>query len=87
MKKYALIEKVTEVSELESIICNKCGTEKVLHGEDYEKDWQRDLFQSFDLRFGYGSKFDDEHWKFELCEECVTELINSFVYKPDGYRE
>lgn len=84
MRKYELVEKTVKDSELTSVICNKCGTEHVFHGEDHEKEWQ-DTFQSFGLSFGYGSKFDEECWKFDLCEECLSNLINSFVHKPEGY--
>ncbi|MCM2532155.1 hypothetical protein NDK43_06805 [Neobacillus pocheonensis] len=87
MRKYELIEKTTKDSELKSVSCNKCGIKHVFRGEDHEREWQDNMFQSFKLSFGYGSKFDEEQWKFDLCEGCLIELVNSFVYKPEGYGE
>ncbi|MDT9027877.1 hypothetical protein [Rossellomorea yichunensis] len=85
MRKFEQIKKTVENFELTSVTCNKCGNQHIFHGEEHERGWQGDTFQSFELHFGYGSKFDDENWKFDLCEDCLTGLINSFVYKPDGY--
>jgi hypothetical protein len=46
-----------------------------------------DTFQSFQLNFGYGSKFDEQTWTFDLCEKCLEEFIHTFQIKPDiGYR-
>lgn len=85
MKKYELIEKT--VTDLKSVTCNKCGKEHMFRGEDYKRECQGNLFHSFEIYFGYGSKFDEENWKFDLCENCLVELVNSFVHKPEGYRE
>lgn len=82
MRKYKLLEKKVKDFELTSITCNKCGTKHAFHGEG--KDY---MCHSFEINFGYGSKFDEEGWKFDLCENCLVELVNSFVYKPEGYRE
>lgn len=83
MRDYTLVDKL--VKELKSITCNKCGNTKELNGEDYEKMWKSESFQSLTLHFGYGSKFDMEEWKFDVCEECLEEFVDSFKIKPEGF--
>jgi hypothetical protein len=81
-------KKVTMVEEViieESICCNKCGKEyKKSHEEQY--CWDAKM-QSFSASFGYGSKYDMEHWQFDLCEDCLVEIIKSFKYVPDGFMQ
>lgn len=68
------------VYEDQAIICNKCGKEV-----DLEKanDFEENLFHSFKVSFGYGSKYDLELWSFDLCEDCLLEFIDTFKIKPD----
>ena len=81
MKKY---ESVTVTNlELASITCNKCGKTTELSKDDPNKFYKEYLFQSFSLNFGYGSKFDDETWKFDICEDCLEQFVNTFAIKPD----
>lgn len=52
-----------------------------------ERVYMLDTFQSFQLNFGYGSKFDEQTWTFDLCEKCLEEFIHTFQIMPDiGYR-
>jgi hypothetical protein len=81
-----------EIVTSQSIVCNKCGKETHRkfdseYLEDYADDLWNTEYQSFGCSFGYGSKFDTEFWNFELCEECLVDLIKSFKYVPDGFRE
>jgi hypothetical protein len=69
------------------VICNKCGTTQDLFGEDYEREWQANEFQSLSCYFGYGSRYDMESWQFDLCEDCLTELIKTFKFVPSGFGE
>ncbi|MDN4493357.1 hypothetical protein [Ureibacillus aquaedulcis] len=87
MRDYKQIEKTEIDYKLSSITCNKCGTTHTFKSENQFTEWQEETFQSFDFTFGYGSKFDEEHWKFDLCEDCLEELVDSFVHKPEGYRK
>lgn len=87
MRDYKQVKKTVIENELSSITCNKCGNTHTFHGEFHEKVWQDDKFQSFDFNFGYGSKFDEENWKFDLCEDYLEELVESFVHKPEGYKK
>lgn len=74
---------VKEVKKIpKSITCNKCGKSINLSGATYERQIQAEKFPTIKLKFGYGSKFDDETWSFELCEECLIQFINTFKYPP-----
>lgn len=65
----------------EKIVCNRCGkkiktTNQIL---DYAK---KNEFQHLEFNFGYGSKFDNEYWSVDLCEECLIEIFSNFKYPP-----
>lgn len=83
MKEYEeiLIKKVKEIPK--SITCNKCGKSISLMGTELEREFQANAFQTIHLGFKYGSKFELEHWKFELCEDCLGEFIATFKYPPE----
>jgi hypothetical protein len=71
------------------VVCNKCGLEyddeKSEHG--YE-EWQWDTIHAFKVEFGYGSKHDLEKWNFDLCENCIEELVSTFkIDKTCFYEE
>lgn len=89
MRKQIKKEVITKKIEYQdtSVTCNKCGKEEVLTADDYQKEWQANEFQSFSCYFGYGSRYDMESWEFDLCEECLTELIKTFKIVPDGFAE
>lgn len=87
MRKYIekeIIEKHNEYIE-KSVTCNKCGKLKVLEGEDYTREWQANEFQSMHCSFGYGSGYDQERWQFDLCEDCLTDIVREFKIVPDGF--
>jgi len=86
MRDYKEVKKT--VSEVSSITCNKCGTTKpIFSPKDPKYKWNEDLFHSFESHFGYGSNFDEEHWKFDLCEDCLVEFVETFIHKPEGYKK
>jgi hypothetical protein len=79
MKEYKEI-KVEETKFIpESITCNKCGKSEKLTGDE----WQSNTFHSINLHFGYGSKFDMDIWKFDVCEDCLVEFVKSFKHEPE----
>ena len=57
--------------------CNKCG--KRLGGPSMSK------IQSLNINFPWGSTFENTSWQFELCDECIKELVVSFVGVPQGF--
>jgi len=67
------------------VVCNKCGLtfddEKSPHG--YEV-WQWDAIHHFAVEFGYGSDHDLHAWTFDLCEDCIEEVVSTFKIKPES---
>ncbi len=57
-----------------TVVCNKCGN-----------DIPDSVSGGYDVGFGYGSKHDGERWSFELCEDCLLELISTFKHIPKGF--
>jgi hypothetical protein len=56
--------------EVTSIVCDRCGAECLSErGKVYERQGCR-----FEANFGWGSRFDDEQWEFDLCDECADWL-------------
>ncbi|MBU5266259.1 hypothetical protein [Virgibacillus proomii] len=88
MQKKNVVKRMKEVEEPESveITCNKCGKTKtaVIIAEKY--DFVRDEFHEFLATFGYGSSFDLEYWSFDLCENCLVDIVKTFKYVPKGFR-
>lgn len=58
--------------------CNKCG--KKISKNNYEG---LNLMHLFKISFKYGSKYDMEQWNYNLCEDCLLELISSFIIPPE----
>ena len=59
---------------MKKTICNLCG--KNFDFWDEQEDF------SIYTRIGYGSKYDDEQLKLNLCCECMDELIDLCVISP-----
>lgn len=75
----------TNKVEKDSIIeCNKCGKRCDL--ENMEFSFDIDMLHEFLVSFGYGSSYDMESWGFDLCEDCLLELIKTFKIVPEGFR-
>ena len=65
--------RIQEGKELEKIICNKCGTIILVnHGIAAE-----DVL-SVEKRWNYFSQKDNDMHRFDLCEACYDELIETF---------
>lgn len=63
-----------ETKELEKIICNKCGKEiAVIRGIP-----QEDVLD-IEKRWGYFSEKDGQTDRFDICEDCYEEWIESFL--------
>ena len=94
MREYIEVEKVEVELErrLSAVTCNKCGVSEDRSGgncEDYygDKYGYDDNFARFETNFGYGSRYDNENWSFDLCEDCLTELVKTFKVVPTGFGE
>lgn len=74
MRQYQIEKKPVE--ELKKIICNKCGREiPVFQGVPQEE------VLSVEKRWGYFSRKDNQVHRFEICEDCYDELVESFCIK------
>lgn len=66
-------------NKIEKIICNKCGKEiLVCRGVP-----QEDVLE-VEKRWGYLSKKDNQVDRFDLCEDCYDELVESFRIRPEN---
>lgn len=65
------------IQAVTSITCNRCGFTVDLSKEDYEL-FLTDMLHEFSISFGYGSGHDLENWKFDLCEDCIEEIVKTF---------
>lgn len=63
-----------ETMELRKIICNKCGKEIQAAGGVLSED-----MLAVEKRWGYFSEKDNRKDRFELCEKCYDELVESFL--------
>jgi hypothetical protein len=73
-----------EVTKFENVVisntvtCNKCGN-------TIEPNTSENM-SSISLGFGYWSKFDMEHWSFDICDNCLEDVIKTFKIAPDGFK-
>ncbi len=56
------------------MLCNKCG--RTIDNEGIY------FGASGDLRLGYGSKYDGEIARFDLCADCLDRLIDTCKISP-----
>ncbi|WP_440109968.1 hypothetical protein [Paenibacillus sp. QZ-Y1] len=83
MKNYRT-ETVTEEKDIhESTTCNKCG--KLTKYEQVDHYVWENFAYEFYVNFKEGSIYEREKWKFDLCENCVIELVKSFKFVPEWF--
>ena len=68
-----------EKNKVEKIICNKCGKEIWVRGGIPQED-----VLEFEKRWGYHSRKDNQVDRFDLCEDCYDELVESFQIKIEN---
>ena len=68
-----------EKNKVEKIICNKCGKEIWVRGGIPQKD-----VLEVEKRWGYHSRKDNQVDRFDLCEDCYDELVESFQIKIEN---
>ena len=80
MRKQA--EKEVTITEYETVEfgCNRCG--KLEQNAD---SFTENGFHNFGVNFGYGSKYDTDQWEFDLCEDCLFEVVKDFKVAPSGF--
>lgn len=63
-----------KTKELEKIICNKCGKEIVVTRGIPQED-----VLDIEKQWGYFSEKDGQTDRFDICEDCYEEWIESFL--------
>jgi hypothetical protein len=67
--------------------CIKCGKTETYSMKEDEYGFRSQEWSFIDLGHkGYGSKLDSCHVKFELCDDCLYEFVNSFIHKDEIYK-
>ena len=71
-----VVQEVTlEQPIVTSLTCDFCGlTDSVDTG----------CITSFNIAFGYGSKFDGDYYNLEICDKCFEKLKNEYNLKESG---
>jgi hypothetical protein len=70
--------------------CDKCGKEEEYEATSSRRDdvVTKEGCWSIDLgRAGYGSRLDCCDVKFDLCDDCLCEFIETFKYKNRIYND
>lgn len=87
MRTYKAME-ATQVNNIENhIACNKCGIATQLSNNEIAREYVKEQYSEIQLSFGYGSSWDSQNWSFDLCEDCLRELVKSFKIVPKGFGE
>lgn len=78
--KEIVLEHVTHVS------CDRCG--KTVENSGKPADVIAiQMIHDFAIRFNYGSEFDNDTWRFDICEDCLLDYVATFRHAPQGFRE
>ena len=76
MRTYKQIVKEITQNIVANIFCDKCG--KTILVKKTEYNFIRG--GQVEMKFGYGSKYDSDLYRFELCDECVENFLKSFKH-------
>lgn len=77
MKEITTSKETIEKEVVISLTCNRCGKM-----DDSEHVAYASEIETWTHSFGYGSNQDGTVMEFELCDECVHEIINAFKFSP-----
>ena len=72
-----IVTEEREITIKKSVTCNKCG-------KTIEPTYANDMVSIY-TDFGYESNFDGEKWSFDICDDCLLEIIKTFKHVPDGF--
>jgi hypothetical protein len=78
-----IIKKVTkEVYEVYDVLCNKCGS--TCFPNDAQEPYG--LIEAEVIGGYFSTSLQDcMRYKFSLCEKCLKELFDSFIFKGEQY--
>jgi len=69
----------------EEFKCDKCEDIIDLSHKEYEYEYVEESCHSFDLgRMGYGSGLDGSELQFQICDDCLMKLINTFSWEAQA---
>lgn len=78
MRTFKNEEIVTNAKRLKSVTCNCCG-------KSFEVENSGSV-QQFAPMFGYDSQYDSSgFWRFDMCEDCLVNLVKGFKVVPEGF--
>jgi len=77
MRKFKNVQKNVTTTELVECACNFCG--KTVIGED---DYLSSDITEFIISPGYGSGHDSDRIYFDICDDCLDNLIDSSKIRP-----
>lgn len=78
MKKYTEEQETVTKKILSTIICDCCGKKVEVLGE-----YDVGEVNSFNIEFGYGSRYDLSKWHIDACDDCIEKWVDSFKHKID----
>lgn len=58
-------------------VCNKCG-------QSFEKEYINENHK-INIEFEFCSDYDGQTWEFHLCDRCLTQIVEDFIHKPEGF--
>lgn len=61
------------IAVVSSIRCDRCGKETMNRSGYHDREGT-----TFTLDFGYGSRFDLDQWRFDICDDCAEWLRGEF---------
>lgn len=79
MRKYLVKEVIAKENKLDSIQCNKCGKEIILEKDTrFEENKITHFHLGKNCSFPYPSEFENKEVEFDLCDDCLTKIMDSF---------
>jgi ribosomal protein S14 len=74
---------ITRIEEVEhTITCNRCGKSYTYTGDAGTDMVNYQQFYNYSTRFQYGSRLEGQIWEFDLCENCLREIVKGFKIAP-----
>lgn len=80
MREYETKEVLKQEEYVTKIICNRCNNE----GQPTEFE---DEIKNISINFSYESPHDGQTWHFDLCEECIVDIVKQFKHVPEGFKD
>lgn len=76
MKKFQEVTRTEQ--EATEITCDKCGIRSI---RNIVPPGVNPYIETIGIHWGYGSKYDQEYWEFDLCEKCIEKTLGSIKHQ------